>query len=364
MKIKELTSVLEEIAPLHFQENYDNSGLLVGSSNDEINKALICLDCTEEVIEEAIKENCDIIIAHHPIVFKGIKKLNGNNYVERTIIKAIKNNIAIYAIHTNLDNIAGGVNSKFASKLGLINTKILSPKKEIIKKLSIFTPLNSASMLREQLWLAGAGSIGNYENCSFSTTGIGTFKGNQLSNPSTGKKGELHTEEEIKIEVTFPLNRQSQVISAMYNYHPYEEVAYEISTLDNYHQNIGSGMIGELNKAMDTVDFFIHLKQSMNLKTFKHTSIHTKKIKKVALCGGSGSFLIKHAKEAGADIFITSDIKYHDFFDAENDIILADIGHYESEQYTKELLDEILNKKFSKFATHLSRVNTNPIIYF
>lgn len=364
MKIKELTSIIEEIAPLHYQENYDNSGLLIGSPNDEVKKALICLDCTEEVVEEAIIEKCDIIIAHHPIIFKGLKKLNGKNHIERTVIKAITNNIAIYASHTNLDNIVGGVNSKFASKLGLINTQILNPKKEFIRKLSLFTPLNSANKLREQLWSAGAGSIGNYEKCSFSSTGIGTFKGNELSNPITGKKGELQTEKEVKIEVIFPFNRQSQVMSAMYNHHPYEEIAYELSTLDNYNQNIGSGMIGELKGVMDTIDFFKHLKKSMNLKTFKHTAIHTKKIKKVAICGGSGSFLIEHAKKAGADIFITSDIKYHDFFDAESDIILADIGHYESEQYTKELLVEILNKKFSKFATHLSRVNTNPIIYF
>ncbi len=363
MKIYEIINHLESIAPLSLQENYDNSGLIVGDKSKEVNVALISLDCTEEVVEEAINENCELIIAHHPIVFEGLKKITGSNYIERTILKAIKNNIAIYAIHTNLDNVKEGVNGAIANKIGLVDTKILRPKSSNIKKLVVCCPLDSEQKLKDILWESGAGNIGNYSKCSFRSEGIGTFKGNNESNPSIGTKNTLHSENEIKIEMIFPTYLEHKILSTLLEAHPYEEVSYEVYTLENKNQNIGSGIYGKLSKPMTSKAFLKFVKNEMKTDCIRHTEVCKENIQTVAICGGSGSFLLDDAKRIGADIFISSDFKYHQFFDADNEIIIADIGHYESEQFTKELISDILKKKFTKFATRLSSVNTNPINY-
>ena len=363
MKINEITNYLESLAPLYLQEDYDNSGLIIGNKSWNVSNVLICLDCTEDVVDEAIDKSCNLIVAHHPIVFSGLKSIVGKNYIERTIIKAIKNDIAIYAIHTNLDNIKHGVNAVIAKKLGLEKTKILRPKKDFIKKLSFYCPVSDAQRLKKLLWEAGAGKIGNYSHCSFSTIGYGTFMGNDDSKPSLGKKNVLHTEKEEKIEMIFPYYLQNNILNTLFSEHPYEEVAYEIYLLDNVNQDIGSGLFGKLITPMKSNNFLKHLKKVMQTDCIRFTDIHKEQIETVAICGGSGSFLLGDAKRVKADIFITADFKYHDFFDAENDIIIADIGHYESEQFTKELLCEIFNEKFTKFATHLSSINTNPINY-
>ena len=363
MKINEIIKHLEQYAPLQLQEDYDNSGLITGDKNWETSSALVCLDCTEEVVDEAIKKSYNLIIAHHPIVFSGLKSFNGKTYIERTIIKAIKNDIAIYAIHTNLDNVKNGVNEAIAQKIGILNSKILRPKKDYVKKLSFYCPISEAENVKEKLWEAGAGNIGNYSHCSFTTEGQGTFMGNEDSQATIGKKHSLHKEKEEKIEMVVPSYLKSLILNTLFEAHPYEEVAYEIYHLENVHQNIGSGLYGELNEPMKTNDFLLHLKKVMQTDCIRYTDIHKDFIKTVAVCGGSGSFLLDDAKRIKADIFITADFKYHQFFDAENDIIIADIGHYESEQFTKELICGILNKKFTKFATHLSSINTNPINY-
>ncbi len=363
IKLKEITDHIESIAPLAYQENYDNAGLICGDEDMQITGAIICLDSTEAVIDEAITMNCNLIIAHHPIVFSGLKKFNGKNYVERVVIKAIKNNIAIYAAHTNLDSVLGGVNSKIAEKLGLKNCKILSPQKNGLKKLITFCPEDKAENLRQALFEAGAGAIGNYSECSFNSLGTGTFNGDESTNPYVGEKGKQHHEKEVKIETIFPNNIEKRLLKALFNNHPYEEVAYDIIPLDNSNQTVGSGMIGELEDECDEMTFLKVVKDKMNTKSVRYTSLLGKKIKKVAICGGSGSFLLKDAIRNNADIFITSDFKYHQFFDAENRIIIADIGHFESEQYTSELFYEILKKKFNTFALHLSKINTNPINY-
>ncbi len=363
MKIEEIVNCLESFAPTAYQEKYDNSGLLVGSLNQEVTQAIISLDCTEDVIDEAIEKKCELIICHHPIIFGGLKKLTGDNYVERTVIKAIQHNIAIYAIHTNLDNVLLGVNNKISDKLNLVNRQILSPKKDLIKKVIVHAPIKNAAEIKDAMWSAGAGNIGNYENCSFNTIGEGTFMGNVNSNPTIGKKGQIHSEKEIKIEMIYPIDLQSKVLKAMYSKHPYEEVSYEIINLFNYHQNVGSGMIGSLEKPMNTKEFLSLAKTSLNASCLKYTKSDITTIQKVAVCGGSGRFLLQQAIKMDADIFISSDFKYHEFFDADNKIIIADVGHYESEQFTKELIAEILKEKFSKFATHLSHTNTNPINY-
>ena len=363
MKIKEIISYLESVAPLNLQENYDNSGLIVGSPDMEVTAVLICLDSVEEVIDEAIESGCNLVIAHHPIIFSGLKKINGKNHVERSIIKALKNDIAIYAIHTNLDNIKGGVSSKIADLLNLKNQSMLLPKTDYLRKLEVYCPKDETEKLRESLFKAGAGSLGEYKNCSFISEGEGTFFPTKDANPSIGEKGKEERVEESKIEIIFPKNIQGNLISEMKASHPYESVAYQIFKLENLVEDIGCGIVGELEESMSSKEFLMIMKETMKASCIRHTNIVNDNIKRVAVCGGSGSFLINNAKLAGADIFITADLKYHDFFIAENDILIADIGHYESEQFTKELIYDLLVNNFPKFAIQLSKINTNPINY-
>lgn len=364
MKIKDLTHYLESVAPLPYQESYDNAGLLTGNPNEEITGVLLTLDCIEAIIEEAISKKCNLVIAHHPIIFGGLKKLTGKNYVERTVIKAIKNDIAIYAIHTNLDNVLNGVNAKIAKKIGLENIKILLPKRNLLKKLTTFVPIEATEKVLEALHEAGAGNIGNYSHCSFAVVGDGSFKPSSKANPYIGEAGILEKVQEMRIEVVFPSYSEGRIIGALKKAHPYEEVAYYVHTLENENQEVGSGMIGNLATAMGEMDFLKYLKEKMQVSCIKHTALLGKKIKKIAICGGAGGFLLRNAIAAGADIFITSDYKYHEFFDADSQIIIADIGHYESEQFTKELLSELLEKQFESLKINISEVNTNPVQYF
>ncbi|MCX6199992.1 MAG: Nif3-like dinuclear metal center hexameric protein [Bacteroidetes bacterium] len=363
MKIKDITDYLESIAPLSFQESYDNSGLIVGDKNAPAKKVLITLDCIEEVVDEAIKEKCQLIIAHHPIVFGGLKKLNGKNYVERVVIKALKNNIAIYAIHTNYDNVFEGVNSQMCERLDIVDCEILLPKKQLLKKLYTFIPVVHHERVTKAMFEAGAGHIGNYSETSFNVKGTGTFKGNEKSNPVFGKKGVLEKVDEIKFETIFPAHLEHQIISALLKAHPYEEVAYDIVSLDNYYSKVGSGMVGNLKKPMDELTFLKSVKKSLKTDSIRHTKLLGKQVIRIAVCGGAGSFLLNHAIAAKADVFITADFKYHEFFDAEGKLVIADVGHYESEQFTKDLLLQHLLEKFPIIAARISTVNTNPIKY-
>jgi dinuclear metal center YbgI/SA1388 family protein len=364
MKLSQLTTYLETLAPLAYQEDYDNAGLIVGQPDQEITQALISLDCTEAVVDEAIATHCQVIISHHPIVFKGLKKFNGKTYVERVVEKAIRNNIALYAIHTNLDSMLDGVNARICETLGLTNCHILSPKHNILKKLVTYVPVSHAEQVRNALFVAGAGHIGNYTETSFNTQGQGTFKGNEDANPYVGEPGTRHTENEIKIETGYPVNLESKVLMALILAHPYEEVAYDLYPITNQHQQIGSGMVGELVEPTDAKSFLYTVKTKMNAAVIRHTELTGRAIKKVAVCGGSGGFLLKQAIAAGAELFITADYKYHEFFDAEGKIIIADIGHYESEQFTQQLLYDQLHKKFPAIGLKLTSVNTNPVRYF
>jgi len=361
--VHEITAYLNSHIPPHFQESYDNVGLLVGSPEFAVKNILVTLDVTEEVINEAFMNECGLIVAHHPIIFKGLKSITGKNYFERAIIRAIKNDIAIVAIHTNLDNISGGVNSKIAEKLGLVNIKILAPKSDTLKKLTVFVPTANAEGLTNALNAAGAGNIGNYQDCSFISEGIGTFRPTVNANPTVGQTNKLEHVKEARIEVVFPIDVERQVLAAMQNAHPYEEIAYFISKLDNENQHLGSGAIGELPTEMRTEYFLDKVKAIFKAKMVRHTKQLKDTVKKIAVCGGAGSFLLKNAIAQQADVFISSDFKYHEFFDAEGKILVADIGHYESEQYTKELLQEIISKKFPNIAVLLSKVNTNPVFY-
>ena len=363
MQIAEITSYIESIAPLAYQESYDNAGLLVGNPKDEVEKALICLDVTEAVVDEAIGGGFQLIIAHHPLIFGGLKKLNSKNEIERCVVKAIKNDVAIYAAHTNLDSVHGGVNSKICQKLQLNNCRILDPVKGQLKKLVTFIPTEQAESVKQAVFEAGAGHIGNYDSCGYSLNGTGSFRGDESTNPFVGEPGELHHEQEVRFETIFPAVKQRAIISALLKTHPYEEVAYDIYPLDNEFEQVGAGMVGELETAVSEIDFLQFAKKQFNCKVVRHSSLSGRKIKKVAVCGGAGSFLIRQAIASGADIFITGDMKYHQFFEAEGKIVIADIGHFESEQFTKEVFYELLTKKFPKFAVRLSAVNTNPINY-
>jgi dinuclear metal center YbgI/SA1388 family protein len=363
MKIREIITCLESVAPLGYQESYDNAGLILGNPESVVSSALITLDVTEAVVDEAIEFKCGLIISHHPILFKALKRINGNSYVERCIVKAIKNDIAIYAAHTNLDSISNGVNSKISEKIGLINTRILAPREDILFKLVTFIPTDHLEKVRDAVFDAGAGQIGKYDRCSYNVEGLGTFRGGKDADPYVGVKGEFHYEKEIRFETIFPKHLKNKVIKALLEAHPYEEVAYDIYSLQNELTTVGAGMIGDLPHSENEDDFLSRLMEIFECKVIKHTAFMNKPVRQVALCGGSGSFLLSQAIANGADVFITADFKYHDYFDTENKILVADIGHYESEQFTKEVFHELLIKKFPNFALRLSGIKTNPVMY-
>ncbi|MBE7173474.1 MAG: Nif3-like dinuclear metal center hexameric protein [Williamsia sp.] len=362
--IHEITTFLESLAPLPYQESYDNAGLITGSGQWTCKGVLVTLDATEEVVQEAIQKGCNLVVAHHPILFRGLKKINGNDYVEKSIIHAIKNDVALYAIHTNLDNVKRGVNNRIADRLGLVNRSVLLPKGGTLKKLFTFVPLEQAEAVKNALFEAGGGQIGNYSECSFSVQGAGTFTAGEHTDPFVGRKGERHTETEIKLEMVFPEYLEKRLVQALIKAHPYEEVAYDVVLLSNAHPGVGAGLLGELPQPAGEGDMLRLLKERFQLRVIRHTRLLGKPLKKVAVCGGAGSFLISKALQAGADMYITADIKYHEFFDANGRMVIADIGHYESEQYTVDLLLELLKQKFSTFALLKTEVSTNPVCYF
>lgn len=363
-QIRHLAAHLEQLAPLAYQESYDNAGLIMGDPNADITGVLVTLDATEAVIDEAIAKGCNVVVAHHPIVFKGLKKLNGRSYVERAVIKAIKNDVALYAAHTNLDNVVGGVNFMIAQKLGLQNVQILAPKTGVLTKLVSFVPVADTQRVLDALHAAGAGQVGNYSHCSFRVAGTGAYQAGPDANPVLGDRGEYHRETEDRIEVIFPTHQQGQLLTALRQAHPYEEVAYYLTPVANAHQDVGSGAVGNLPESVDSRAWLPYLKEKMGLNLIRYTRLPDGAISRVAVCGGVGSFLLPDAIRAGADVFVTADYKYHEFFDADDQISICDIGHYESEVFTKELIQQHLAEKFATFAVILSETNTNPVRYF
>lgn len=364
MILSEILKVLEQMAPLAYAEDFDNVGLLTGQPHQKISGILVCHDALETVIDEAIAKDCNLVVCFHPILFSGIKKITSKNYVERAIIKAIKNDIAIYAVHTALDNHKKGVNKIFCNALRLTNTQILVPKSNYIKKLVTYTIPENAEKLRNALFDAGAGKIGNYEDCSFNSKGIGTYLGGEDSQPEIGERFEFVENSEIKIEVTFEKHLQHPILKALFQNHVYEEIAYEIYSLDNEHQNIGLGMVGILENPLTELEFLTFVKEKMQCGGIRHSAFTQKPIQKVAVLGGSGSFAIKNAIAVGADAFLTADLKYHQFYEAEGKLLLADIGHFESERFTKNYIVDYLKEKITNFAIILSEENTNPVQYF
>ena len=363
MIVKEVTTILEELAPLAYAEDFDNVGLLVGNASAEVTGILVTLDTLEKVVDEAIENNCNLIVSFHPIIFGGLKKITGATYVERVVLKAIQNNIAIYSMHTALDNSNKGVNAKICEVLGIENLEILIPQKRTIKKLTTYVPQSDADTLKKALFEAGAGNIGNYSHCSFSNEGIASYMANEDANPVKGTIGKIHLEKETQIHITYQKSLERNVLKALFKNHPYEEVAYQIYSLENTNQDIGMGMIGTLKNPMEETLFLNHVKKTMNASGIRHSNLLNKPVQKVAVLGGSGASAIAAAKAAGADVFISADIKYHQFYEAEDKMIIADIGHYETEQFTKNLLVDYLTKKIPNFAVRLSESKTNPIKY-
>ena len=361
--VQDIARYLETIAPRSYQESYDNAGLITGDPTSEVTGILVSLDAIESVVDEAVARGCNMIVSHHPIVFRGLKSLTGKHYVERTVIKAIKHDIALYAIHTNLDNVYQGVNRKISEILGLQNLHILAPKPDTLHKLVTFAPLADADRVTRALGEAGAGQIGNYKNCSFRTTGTGTFQPNEQATPHIGEAGKQEQVEEQRIEVMYPAHLAPTVLAALRAAHPYEEVAYYQQALVNENQEVGSGMVGTLPTPLSGQEFLAYLKEKMNLSVIRHTRLLDIPVHRVAVCGGAGSFLLPYALRQRADAFVTADYKYHEFFDADGRLVIADIGHYESEVCTKQLVGELLSKKFVNFAIHLSEVITNPVFY-
>jgi dinuclear metal center YbgI/SA1388 family protein len=365
MQISAIIAFLESLAPPVYQEPYDNAGLLAGSGSWECTGVLATLDATEEVVKEAVSRGCNLIVAHHPIIFKGLKGLTGKNYIERTVIAAIKRDIAIYAIHTNLDNVvAGGVNGRIASRLGILNGEPLLPREGILQKLYCFVPVDHLEAVRAAVFAAGAGHIGGYSECSYAVEGAGTFLGGEGNQPFVGKPGLRHMEKEARLEVVLPAYLGRRVVAAMIAAHPYEEVAYDLVSLANAHPDVGSGLIGELAEPMEEKAFLELVRQIFMVPVVRHTRLTGRPVKRVAVCGGAGSFLISKALSAGANFYLTSDVKYHEFFDADDQLVIADIGHFESEQFTVDLLFEVLREKFSNFAVLKSDIKTNPINYY
>ncbi|MCB9203071.1 MAG: Nif3-like dinuclear metal center hexameric protein [Flavobacteriales bacterium] len=364
MNVFELEKLLFEWSPKSYAEDFDNVGLLVGNGNDAVAGVVITLDCTEKVIQEAIDLKANVIVTFHPIIFSGLKSITGKNYVEKIVLKAIKNDISIIAIHTNLDNSSTGVNYEICNRLQLINQKIFIPKEKQILKLSTYVPKTHIEKVKEKLFDSGAGNIGNYSECSFSYEGTGTFNPKEKANPFIGKKHQRENVAEICLNVIFEDYLKNKIISALMESHPYEEVAYDIFRLENQNQEVGIGRVGELERELSESQFLEYVKKHLPTKCIRHSKLLNKKVKKIAVLGGSGSFAISNAIHANADVYITADLKYHDFFRAENKIVLMDIGHYESEQFTKNLIYDYLMKKNSIFALHISKENTNPVNYF
>jgi dinuclear metal center YbgI/SA1388 family protein len=363
MKLKEIISAFESFAPVAFQEDYDNSGLTVGDPDMEISAVLLCIDITLEVIEEALRKGANLVISHHPVLFKPLSKITGKTATEKILLLSIRQNIALFCAHTNLDNILQGVNHKICLKLGIQKPEILRPQKDSLKKLVTYVPVKYADAVRQALFEAGAGHIGNYDACSFNVNGEGTFCAQEGAVPFIGEMGKLHTEKETRIETIFPAIFKPQIIQALLKVHPYEEAAYDIFPIDNTFRQVGSGIIGELSTPEDENDFLNQVKATFGCTMLRHSQLLNRPVKRIAVCGGSGAFLIPAAISAGADVFLTGEIKYHQFFDAENRIVVTDIGHYESEQFTIEIFYDILIKKIPNFAIHFSSIKTSPIYY-
>ena len=363
LRIKDILKEIEKLAPIPLQEGFDNSGVQVGDVNQRATGALLCLDVTEAVVDEAVELGYNLIIAHHPLIFKSLKSLTGANYIERCLIQACKHDLVLYSAHTNLDNAAGGLNYKLAEILGLQNIRILSPQKGNLLKLVTFVPEDSAEMVRSALFNAGAGHIGNYDSCSFNANGTGTFRASATCDPYCGEIDKLHLENEVRIETILPFYLKTSVTRALLSVHPYEEPAYDFYPLENTWKQAGSGIVGELLIEEDELLFLQRIKDILKTDCIRHSQLRGRKVREIAICGGSGAFMLHEAIAYGADVFLTGEVKYNDFYDVEDKILLAVAGHYETEVCAKDIFFDIISQKFPTFAVQMSNTNSNPVKY-
>lgn len=363
-RISDIASLLEAIAPPSLQEDYDNSGLLIGEPHTEVTGVLVSLDVTEAVVAEAVRKGCNLIVSHHPLIFRPLKRLTGRNQVERTAMAALRAGVGLYAIHTNLDNVAHGVNAMMADKLGLDDFETLRPAKATLSKVVTFVPHDDLDAVRQAMFAAGAGNLGDYDECGFVTRGEGTFRAQPGSNPHLGSVGQREGVEEARLEVIVERWNVGPVVAAMHDAHPYDVVAHDVLHLENAHPTAGSGGIGGYDVPLSWSAFVDRLKSAFGAPVVRHTAPPETPISTVALCGGTGSFLLPDAIRAGADVFLSSDFKYHEFFGTEGRITIADIGHAEAEGgISAWLVDQlaVLKVGFPNFAVLLSEVRTNPI---
>ena len=350
-------------APLPLQDGFDNAGLQVGLTDAEVTGVLLCLDVTEAVVDEAVALGCNLIVSHHPLIFSPLKRVTGATYVERCVIKALANGLAVYSAHTNLDNAPGGVNYRIAAKLGLQNVRILVPKEGALLKLSVYVPVAHADAVRSALFAAGCGNIGNYGSCSYNAVGYGTFEAGEGANPFCGSVGSLHKEEEVRIDTIMPAYIKGRVVKALMAAHPYEEPAFDIYPLQNSWNSVGAGIIGELPVAVGETAFLQQVKDTFAVGSVRHTGLLGKAVKRVALCGGAGGSFAGAAVAAGADVYITGEARYHDLFNYDGTMVVAVIGHYESEQFTMEIFKEIISGACPQVQVKTTSVCTNPIHY-
>ncbi|MDR3129421.1 MAG: Nif3-like dinuclear metal center hexameric protein [Tannerellaceae bacterium] len=363
VSIREVLDVLEEFAPLALQESFDNTGIQVGEIGQEVKGVLLCVDVTEDVMDEALVKGCNLVIAHHPLLFKPVKSLRGTTYVERCVMKACKYDMVIYAAHTNLDNLRKGINGWLGKRIGLDNVHILSPKREGLVKVVTFVPSGHVQKVQDALFATGAGCVGNYDRCSFRHEGLGSFRAQEGAHPFLGKVGKEHVEREERIETVVPVHLQEKILQAVYAAHPYEEPVTDLYPLNNAWEEVGSGIWGDLSAEEDEREFLLRVKELFKIRCIKHSTLRGKPVRRVAVCGGSGAFLIKEAIACGADVLLTGEARYNDYHDVQNRLLLAVTGHYESEACTKDIFRTLLSEKFPTFALHLSEADVNPVKY-
>lgn len=361
--LKEIANCFEAMAPLSHQESYDNSGIQLGEPDKQIDSALVTLDLNEQVAEEAIRLGVDLIVTHHPLIFKPLKQISGATPTERMVIGCLRHDIAVYACHTNLDASPQGVSHYLARKLGITNGTLLEPRQGLFTKLVVYIPAHAFPKVREALFQAGAGTMGDYEQCGFSAHGLGSFLPGKETHPYVGTPEQFHEEPEVRFETLFPSRLKKRVVEALMASHPYEEPAFDLFPLLNASNDAGFGWVGNLPEPLSAGHFLEKLKEKLACGALRYSTPPSRPIQKVAICGGSGSDLLGLAIAAGADAFVTADLKYHAFQAAEGALLLVDAGHYETEQFTKELFYDVLTKKFNNFAVHISKVKTNPINY-
>ena len=363
MIIEELTTFIEDKFPLSQQESYDNCGLIVGDPKKTVKKVLLALDCTEQVIKEAKLKKADVIITHHPLMFSSINKLTANDYEGSLIIKLIKSDIALYAVHTNLDNSINGINKYLALKLGLKNLQILVGKEKTFKKIITFVPKAYSQKVITALSAAKAGNIGLYSHCAFVTEGSGCFKPEKGAKPFLGELSKINQVEEVKLEMVFASENQKMIENSLKKAHPYEQPAFDIIELANPNPDIGAGIYGDLPAQINTAEFLKLVKTKLNLSYIRQSNSAKKFISKVAICSGAGFFVFEQAKRLNVDALVTSEIKHHEFLAAENNILLCDIDHHEGEIAAVNILDQIL-QKLENIDTLISKHNLSPAQIF